>query len=270
MVRPLESSGLGRWALGLLVWGLALLFLFFPLLYVFLTALQGGLPAYLEALTPETLKALRLTLLAAGLAGLLNLLFGLLLAFALVFGAFPGKGLLLGLASLPLSVSPVVAGLMLLLAYGKPPFGLLGGALEGLGVQVVFALPGIVLATAFVTLPVVLREVLPHLEGLKEEVLAAYALGASGAGLFRLLLVRLGPALRLGLLLTLARGLGEFGAVSLVSGKIPGVTATLTIQVELFYQSYALAQAFAAASLLALLGLLGLFWEVKRVQPRRD
>jgi sulfate transport system permease protein len=234
-------------------------FLLLPLAIVARVALSEGLGAYWAAIREEeSLAALRLTLKTILVAVPVNLVFGLCAAWALGKFRFRGRNLLIGLIDLPFSISPVIAGLMLVLVYGRQ--GWLGPSLRSLDVEVIFAFPGIALATAFVTLPYVVREVLPLMEeqGLEEE-LAASTLGANGWQIFwRITLPNIKLAVLYGLLLCNARAIGEFGAVSVVSGHIAGQTNTVPLHVEAVYNEYRSAAAFAVASLLALTGLLTL------------
>ena len=224
-----------------------------PLLAIVAEALRQGWTFYLDAIRqPDTLAAVRLTLTVAAIAVPLNLVFGLAAAWSMTHFEFRGKGLLGALIDLPFSVSPVVAGMMLILVYGKD--GWLGSWLEAHGVQVIFAVPGLVLATVFVTLPFVARELIPLMQAQgSEQEEAALTLGASGWQIFfRVTLPRVRWALLYGVLLCNARAMGEFGAVYLVSGHLRGLTNTLPLQVDQLYQEN-FSAAFAAASLLALL-----------------
>jgi sulfate transport system permease protein len=230
-----------------------------PLLAVFAYAFAEGPGRWLQALsTPAALSAIRLTLLTAALVVPINSVGGVAAAWAIARFRFPGRRALLLLLDLPLGVSPVVAGLLFVLLLRRQ--GMLGGLLLAHGVRLLFAPPAIVIATLFVTLPLVAREVLAVLEeqGQAEEE-AALTLGASGpAVLLRVTLPRIRWALLQGAVLCWARALGEFGAVSVVSGHVRGLTETLPLHAESLYQEYDLTAAFAAASLLALLALLAL------------
>jgi sulfate/thiosulfate transport system permease protein len=227
-----------------------------PLIAIFAEAFRQGLAFYLDAIRqPDTITAIRLTLTVAAIAVPLNLVFGLSAAWAMTHFQFPGKTLLGALIDLPFSVSPVVAGMMLILVYGK--YGWFGAWLESHGVQVIFALPGLVLATVFVTLPFVARELIPLMQAQgSEQEEAALTLGAGGWQIFfRITLPRVRWALLYGVLLCNARAMGEFGAVYVVSGHLRGLTNTLPLQVDQLYEEN-FSAAFAVASLLALLTVL--------------
>ena len=239
--------------------GFLVLFLVLPLVVVFAEALRQGLAAYRAGiLEPDALAAIRLTLLAAAVAVPCNLVFGLAAAWAIAKFDFPGKSLLITLIDLPFSVSPVVAGLVWVLLFGAQ--GLLGPWLARHGIEIIFALPGIVLATIFVTFPFVARELIPLMaEQGKEDEEAALSLGASGWQTFlRVTLPNVKWGLLYGVLLCNARAMGEFGAVSVVSGHIRGLTNTMPLHVEILYNEYNFVAAFAVASLLALLALVTL------------
>jgi len=233
-----------------------LLFLLLPLAAVFAEALRKGLAAYLEALRePDAWAAIRLTLLTAAIVVPLNLVFGVAAAWAIARFDFRGKAFLTALVDLPFSVSPVVAGLACLLVFGAQ--GWFGPWLAAHDIRVVFAVPGIVLATVFVTFPFVARELIPLMQAQgSDEEQAAIVLGASGWQTFRRVTL---PKIRWGLIhgaiLCNARAMGEFGAVSVVSGHIRGRTDTLPLHVEILYDEYQSVAAFAVASLLVLLAL---------------
>ncbi len=239
-----------------------------PLASVFAEALRGGLGAYLASFRdPEALAAIRLTLLVAAIAVPVNVLFGLSAAWAIAKFSFPGKRLLITLIDLPYAVSPVVSGLVYIMIYGAN--GVFGPWLAAHDLQVIFAVPGIVLATIFVTFPFVARELIPLMEeqGTEQEQ-AAMTLGASGWQTFRrVTLPNVRWALLYGVILCNARAMGEFGAVSVVSGHIRGKTATMPLQVEILYNEYNHVAAFAVASLLAMLALVTLV--AKAVVERR-
>jgi sulfate/thiosulfate transport system permease protein len=229
-----------------------------PLIAIFAEAFRQGWAFYLDAIRqPNSIAAVRLTLTVAAIAVPLNLVFGLAAAWAMTHFNFRGKALLGALIDLPFSVSPVVAGMMLILVYGK--YGWLGSWLEAHGLQVIFALPGLVLATVFVTLPFVARELIPLMQAQgSEQEEAALTLGAGGWQIFfRVTLPRVRWALLYGVLLCNARAMGEFGAVYVVSGHLRGLTNTLPLQVDQLYQEN-FSAAFAVASLLALLTVLTL------------
>ena len=256
-IRPaLRGSLLVRISLIALALAFLALVVLLPLAAVFAQALEKGLGAYLRAIRqPETMAAIRLTLLTALLVVPLNTVFGVAAAWLIAKYRFPGRNLLITLIDLPFSVSPVIAGLVFVLLFGSQ--GLCGRWLSDHDIKIVFATPGIVLATAFVTFPFVAREVLPALQaaGNAEEE-AALVLGASGWRLFfRVTLPKIRWALIYGVILCNACAMGEFGAVSVVSGHIRGVTNTVPLQVEILYNEYDFVGAFAVASLLTLVAL---------------
>lgn len=233
------------------------LFLFVPLAAVFYEALRKGLGVYLAAIAdPYALSAIRLTLLCAAIAVPLNLVFGVTAAWAIAKFEFPGKSVLVTLIDLPFAVSPVIAGLIYVLVFGAQ--GWLGPWLAAHDIKIIFAVPGIVLATVFVTFPFIARELIPLMQeqGTQEEE-AALVLGANGWQTFwRITLPNIKWGLLYGVVLCTARAMGEFGAVSVVSGHIRGLTNTLPLHVEILYNEYNFAAAFAAASLLSLLALV--------------
>jgi sulfate transport system permease protein len=235
------------------------LFLVLPLLVVFSEALANGMgPALASIIDTDSLAAIRLSLLAAVIAVPLNTVFGIAASWAIVKFDFPGKAFLVTLIDLPFSVSPVVAGLIYVLVFGRQ--GWFGSWLTDHDIHILFALPGIVLATVFVTFPFVARELIPLMtdQGREEEE-AALSLGASGFATFwRVTLPNIKWGLLYGILLCNARALGEFGAVSVVSGHIRGQTNTMPLHVELLYNNYDYVGAFSVAALLALLALLTL------------
>ena len=234
-------------------------FLLMPLIAVFVEALRKGWETYVSALVdPDALSALRLTLLAAAIALPLNLVFGVCAAWAIARFEFRGKHFLITLIDLPFSVSPVIAGLIYVLMFGAQ--GWFGPWLAEHDVKIIFAVPGIVLATVFVTFPFVARELIPLMQAQgKEEEEAAVVLGANGLQTFwHVTLPNVKWGLLYGVILTNARAMGEFGAVSVVSGHIRGETNTLPLHVEILYNEYQFAAAFAVASLLALLALVTL------------
>ena len=240
--------------------GIALLFLavmlVIPLAAVFAEALKGGWRLYLASLSdPEALSAIKLTLMTAAIVVPVNAVLGVAMAWLLTRFDFRGKQLLTTLLDLPFSVSPVVAGLMFVLLFGAHTA--LGGWLEAHGIQIIFAIPGIILATLFVTFPFVAREIIPLMQAQGDsEEQAALILGASGWQMFwRVTLPNIKWALLYGVILTNARAMGEFGAVSVVSGHIRGETNTIPLLVEIFYNEYNFVGAFALSSILALLAI---------------
>ncbi|MFL5356574.1 sulfate ABC transporter permease subunit CysW [Archangium sp.] len=257
--RPVSGPAPVRW----LLIGLALaflgVFLVVPLVAVFTYALRKGVGAYFAAIVePEAWSAIRLTLLAAAIAVPLNLGFGLAAAWLIARFRFPGRDVLLTLIDLPFSVSPVIAGLVFVLLFGRQ--GWFGAFLDEHDIHIIFAVPGIVLATVFVTFPFVVREVLPVMQAQgQDEEEAALSLGASGWRTFvRVTLPKVKWGVLYGVLLCNARAMGEFGAVSVVSGHVRGVTNTLPLHAEILYNEYNLAGAFAVASLLTVLALVTL------------
>src|SRR5215218_4231430 len=254
-----SEAPLTRIALTAVVLAFLGLFLVLPLAAVFVEALRKGATAYFASLSdPDALAAIRLTLTVAAISVPLNLVFGVAAAWAIAKFDFPGKSLLITLIDLPFSVSPVVSGLVYVLLFGAQ--GLLGPWLQRHGIAIIFALPGIVLATIFVTFPFVARELIPLMQeqGTTDEE-AALTLGASGLWAFvTVTLPNIRWALLYGVLLCNARAMGEFGAVAVVSGHIRGLTTTMPLHVEILYNEYNFVAAFAVASLLALLALLTL------------
>ncbi len=254
-----EDAPLARALIALAAITLGLLILALPLAAVFTEALRRGWGVFRDALAEEdTLAAIRLTLLVAAITVPVNTIGGLAACWAIAKHDFPGRRLLVVLVELPFSVSPVISGLVFVLIFGAQ--GWLGPWLQARDVQVIFALPGLVLATIFVTFPFVARTVLPLMqEQGREEEEAAATLGASGWQTFRrVTLPNIRWALMSGVLLCNARAMGEFGAVSVVSGHIRGMTNTMPLHVEILYNEYQFAGAFAVAALLALLGLVTL------------
>ncbi len=233
------------------------LFLFVPLAAVFYEALRKGVGVYLAAVSdPYALSAIRLTLASVALAVPLNMLFGVAAAWAIAKFEFRGKSVLITLIDLPFAVSPIIAGLIYVLLFGAQ--GWLGPWLAERDIKVIFATPGIVLATVFVTVPFVARELIPLMQAQgSEEEEAALVLGASGWVTFwRITLPNIKWGLLYGVVLCSARALGEFGAVSVVSGHVRGLTNTLPLHVEILYNEYQFAAAFACASLLTLFALV--------------
>jgi sulfate transport system permease protein len=256
---PLGESPVVRIALTGAAAVILLLFLFAPLVVVFSEALSKGLDVYRAALTePDTLSSIWLTLIVAAICVPLNVAFGICAAWCVAKFDFRGKSVLTTLIDLPFSVSPVIAGLIYVLVFGLQ--GWFGPWLRDHGIHIIFALPGIVLATLFVTFPFVARELIPLMEeqGTEHEE-AAVSLGASGWQVFRrVTLPNIKWGLLYGVLLCNARAMGEFGAVSVVSGHIRGRTTTMPLQVEILYNEYNMVAAFAVASLLAMLALVTL------------
>jgi sulfate transport system permease protein len=235
------------------------LFLVLPLVFVFFQAFGQGAAYYFHALAnPDAISAIKLTLIAAGFSVPLNCVFGVCAAWSIAKFEFPGKSLLITLIDLPFSVSPVIAGLIYVLVFGAQ--GWFGPWLEAHNIEIIFALPGIVLVTIFVTVPFVARELIPLMQAQgKNEEEAARVLGASGFQTFtRVTLPNIKWGLLYGVILCNARAMGEFGAVSVVSGHISGQNNTIPLQVQLLYESYDATAAFAVASLLALLALITL------------
>ncbi len=250
------------------------LFLFLPVLVVFHEALREGLRKYFAAITdPDALSAIRLTLITAGIAVPLNVAFGLAASWAITRFKFPGKQILITLIDLPFSVSPVISGMIFVLLLGvRTP---LGGFLYDHGIKVIFAVPGIVLATIFVTFPFVARELIPVMTALgDEEEQAAAVLGAGGwQSFFRITLPNVKWGLLYGMVLCNARAMGEFGAVSVVSGHIRGHTNTMPLYVEILYNDYQLGAAFAISTLLTFLAvatLLAKYLLERRVAPQKQ
>ena len=257
-----QAIGEGRWTRLALI-TVALIFLglmlIAPLLVVFVEAFSRGVGVYIDALAmPDTMSALRLTLLVAAIAVPVNLVFGVAAAWAIAKFEFKGKAFLLTLIDLPFAVSPVVSGLIFVLLFGAN--SVLGPWLDNMGIKVLFAVPGIVLATIFITFPFIARELIPLMQqqGSSEEE-AAVSLGAGGwRTFFQVTLPNVKWGLLYGVLLCNARAMGEFGAVTVVSGNIRGVTTTLPLHIEILYNDNKAAAAFAVASLLALLALVTL------------
>ena len=261
-----------RWSLVALMLAFLTLFLIVPLVAVFTEALRKGFSTYITALIdPDALSSIQLTLIAAAIAVPLNLVFGVAAAWAIAKFEFKGKSILITLIDLPFAVSPVIAGLIYVLIFGLQ--GWVGSSLVDNDIKVIFAIPGIVLATIFVTFPFVARELIPLMQAQgKEEEEAGLVLGASGWQiLWRITLPNVKWGLLYGVILTNARAMGEFGAVSVVSGHIRGMTNTMPLHVEILYNEYNYAAAFAVASLLAILALVTLVlkslveWQSARV-----
>jgi sulfate transport system permease protein len=261
-----------RWRIGLRVVALGwfLLLLLAPVGLVFLRTFEHGVGAVIDSITtPAAVSAFWLTIEVTAIAVPLNAIVGVLMALALARGRFRGKALLNGLLDLPFAISPVVIGLSLVLLYGRT--GWFGPWLADHGIQIIFSVPGIVLATIFVSLPFVAREVTPVLREIgDEQEQAAATLGAGGWTTFRRITF---PAIRWGLaygiVLSVARAIGEFGAVSVVSGRVAGETMTLTLLVQQRFENFDLAGAYAASTVLAVIALLTLL-VMTRINPRRE
>jgi sulfate transport system permease protein len=252
-------------------------FLVLPLVAVFTQAFEKGTAAYFAALRePDAWKAIRLTLLTAAIAVPMNLVFGLAASWAIAKFEFPGKGTLLTLIDLPFAVSPVISGMIFVLLFGRQ--SALGPWLADHDLKVIFAVPGIVLATVFVTFPFVARELIPVMQALgNEEEEAARVLGAGGWQIFfRITLPNIKWGVLYGVILCNARAMGEFGAVSVVSGHIRGLTNTIPLHVEILYNEYNFQAAFAVASLLAFLAVATLLaksvveWRARQASPRDE
>lgn len=267
----------GKWTLIAIGALFSILLLVVPMVMIFIEAFSSGVGAVWHNLSdPDMLHAIWLTVLVALITVPVNLVFGTLLAWLVTRFTFPGRQLLLTLFDMPFAVSPVVAGLLYLLFYGTN--GPIGGWLDAHDIQLMFAWPGMVLVTIFVTCPFVVRELVPLMmsQGSQEDE-AAVLLGASGWQMFRrVTLPNIRWALLYGVVLTNARAIGEFGAVSVVSGAIRGETYTLPLQVELLHQDYSTAGAFTAAALLTLMAIVTLFlksglqWRLKRHNDRLE
>jgi len=257
--RGTEESPLVKWTLVVIALAFCFVFLLLPLVNVFAQAFAKGWTTYLQALThPDSWAAIRLTFIIAAITVPLNVLFGLAAAWAIAKFEFRGKSLLITLIDLPFSVSPVVAGLMFLVLFGLQ--GFFGSWLRDHDIRIIFAVPGIVLATVFVTFPFVARELIPVMQATgTEQEQAALTLGANGWQTFwHVTLPSVKWGLIYGIILCNARAMGEFGAVSVVSGHITGKTDTMPLRVEKLYNEYQGSAAFAVASLLALLALVTL------------
>ena len=265
-----------RWTLTAIALAFLGLFLMLPLAAVFSQAFDKGVGVYLAALhEPDTLASIKLTLITAAVAVPLNLFFGVTAAWAIAKFSFPGKQFLITLIDLPFSVSPVISGLIYVLIFGLQ--GWLGPWLQAHNIKIIFAVPGIILATIFVTFPFIARELIPLMEAQgKEEEEAALVLGASGLQtFFRVTLPNIKWGIIYGVILCNARAMGEFGAVSVVSGHIRGSTNTVPLHVEILYNEYNYTAAFAVASLLAFLALITLLvktiaeWKVRQQMGNR-
>lgn len=257
--RPVTEPALVRWILIGVALAFLMLFLVFPLVAVFVHAFGQGLRLYWQAITePDALAAIRLTLMAAAIAVPVNIVFGLAASWAIAKFEFTGKNILTTLIDLPFTVSPVIAGAVFVLLFGAQ--GMLGPWLAAHHITIIFAFPGIVIATLFVTFPLVARELIPLMQTMgNDDEEAALSLGASGIRTFvRITLPNIRWGLLYGTILCTARAMGEFGAVSVVSGHIRGVTNTMPLHIEILYNEYNFVAAFAVASLLALMSLVTL------------
>lgn len=270
--RNIQEPALVRWILIAVAMLFLCLFLFLPLATVFVNAFSQGIRSYWQAVSdPETLGVVRLTMTTVGLAVPINILFGIACAWAVAKFDFRGKNLLITLIDLPFTVSPVIGGAIFVLLLGARSW--LGGWLSEHNIKIIFAYPGIVLATLFVTFPFVARELIPLMQahGTDEEE-AAIVLGANGwQTFFRITLPNIRWGLIYGIILSTARAMGEFGAVSVVSGHVRGQTITMPLQVEILYNEYNFMGAFSVASLLTVIGIGTLvskriaMWQSRRV-----
>jgi len=259
-----EDPAIVRWGLTLLAVGAISLLIIVPVVQVFYQAFSHGVGAYLENLfgDRDTRHAIMLTLIVSPIAVLLNVIFGIAAAWAITRFRFPGRTILTTLIDLPFAISPVVAGLMFVLLFGLQ--GYFGEWLQSHGIQIIFALPGLILATTFVTVPFIARELIPVMESQgADEDLAAVSLGANGWQMFwHVTLPNIKWGLLYGIILCNARAMGEFGAVSVVSGNIAGQTDTMPLRVEKLFQEYNTPGSFAVASLLTFLALATLLVKV--------
>ena len=265
------ESAFVRWTLISLALGFLAFFLFLPLILVFTYAFGQGVKTYFAALTePDALSAIRLTLITAAIAVPLNTVFGVAASWAIAKFEFKGKNILITLIDLPFAISPIIAGLIFVLLFGAR--GWFGPWLVENDIRIIFATPGIVLATMFVTFPFVARELIPLMQAQgNEEELSALTLGSNGWQMFwRVTLPNIKWGLLYGVILCNARAMGEFGAVSVVSGHIRGLTNTMPLHIEVLYNDYRFTASFAVASLLAFLAFITLIvkslveWNVSR------
>lgn len=252
-----SESSWAKW--GLIIIGVTFLVLMlgFPLVVIIVESLKKGLKAYMMAITDQyTVKAIQLTIIATIIATILNTIFGVLAAWGITKFKFKGKNLLITLIDLPFAISPIIAGLIFILTFGRG--GVFESVLTSNNIQIVFAMPGIILATLFVTFPFVVRELIPlmHSQGTEEEE-AATMMGAGGFRTFiKVTLPNIKWGLMYGMILCTARAMGEFGAVSVVSGHIRGKTNTLPLHVEILYNEYQFSAAFAVASILVIMAII--------------
>ncbi|MGG2088696.1 sulfate ABC transporter permease subunit CysW [Priestia aryabhattai] len=268
----LKEPKVVQWLLTFIALAFLALFLVLPLITIFMTAFQKGLETYLAAITsPDALAAIKLTLIVVLITVPLNAVFGVVAAWLITKFDFKGKNILITLIDLPFAVSPVIAGLVFILLFGAQ--GLFGEWLFNQDIKIVFAIPGIILATLFVTLPFVAKELIPLMQaqGSAEEE-ASLTLGASGFKTFFLVtLPNIKWGLLYGIILCNARAIGEFGAVSVVSGHIRGMTNTMPLHIEILYNEYQFAAAFAVASLMSILAIFTLIikniieWKAKHI-----
>lgn len=269
--RSTEESAVVKWLLIGIAMAFSVVFLFLPIINVFAQAFAKGLPHYLKVLAePDTRSAIRLTLLVAAISVPLNVVFGVAASWAIAKFEFRGKAILLTFIDLPFSISPVVSGLMFILLFGAN--GLFGPFLQAHGIKIIFAIPGIVMATIFVTFPFVARELIPIMQATgSDQEQVAMTLGASGWQTFwHITMPSVKWGILYGVILCNARAMGEFGAVSVVSGHITGLTDTLPLRVEKLSNEFDPAAPFAVASLLAFLAVLTmaiktfLVWKIER------
>jgi len=261
-VHRLETPFVRRLLIGMTLFFIAV-FLVLPVVVVFQQAFSKGLPGYFSALRDsDTLSAIRLTLIAAASSVALNTIFGVSAAYAITRFTFPGKNILISLIDLPFMISPVVSGMLFVLLFGSQ--GWFGPILNALNYKIIFASPGIILATAFVTFPFVARELIPIMQSMgSESEEAAMVLGAGPFTMFlRITLPSIKWGLLYGIVLCSARAMGEFGAVSVVSGHIRGLTNTIPLHVEILYNEYNFAGAFSVASLLMIVAIVSLAMKI--------
>lgn len=268
----LEESRWVKWTLIVIAIGFLLLFLILPLISIFITAFAKGWEVYVASIThPDALAAIKLTLVVALIVVPLNAIFGIAAAWAITKFSFKGKSFLITLIDLPFAISPVIAGLVFILLFGAQ--GVFGDWLFTNDIKIVFALPGIILATLFVTFPFVARELIPlmQMQGITEEE-ASISLGANGFQTFwRVTLPNIKWGLLYGIILCNARAIGEFGAVSVVSGHIRGLTNTMPLHIEILYNEYQFTAAFAVASLMSIIAIFTIIlkniieWKIKDV-----